>query len=124
MVADYAALIRPTGLRDLLPFFLLWIEQAEGICARRRIFPLFAVRGMLFFVRRPNMQPASERLEERVTSLERELRKIKTELRSVKKASQKPWWGHVAGRFKNDPLFDETIKAGQKYRRSLKPRTR
>ena len=63
-------------------------------------------------------------LEERVTSLERELRKVKTELQSVKKASQKPWWGHVAGRFKNDPLFDETIRAGQKYRRSLKPRTR
>ncbi len=62
-------------------------------------------------------------LEERVISLERELRKVKTELQSVKKASQKPWWDHVAGRFKNDPLFDETIKAGQKYRRSLKPRT-
>lgn len=71
-----------------------------------------------------NMQPESERLEERVTSLERELRKVKTELRSVKQASRKPWWDHVAGTFKNDPLFDAMVRAGQKYRRSLKPRTR
>ena len=45
------------------------------------------------------MQPANEQLEARVTGLERELRKVKTELQSVKKAYQKPWWVHVAGRF-------------------------
>jgi hypothetical protein len=68
------------------------------------------------------MQPTATKLEQRVTVLERELQKIRSELKAIRKASQQPWWKRLAGRFNNDPLFDEIIEAGKAYRRSLTPR--
>jgi len=59
-----------------------------------------------------------------VTSLERELRKLKTELRIIRQKPQSPWWVQQAGIFKNDPLFDDIVEAGRAYRRSLDPRAR
>jgi hypothetical protein len=70
------------------------------------------------------MQSTATKLEQRVTVLERELRKMRSELKAVRKASQQPWWKRLAGRFKNDPVFDEIIEAGKAYRRSLNPRAR
>jgi len=70
------------------------------------------------------MQSTATKLERRVNVLERELRKMRSELKAVRKVSQQPWWKRLAGRFKNDPLFDEIIEAGNVYRRSLTPRTR
>lgn len=70
------------------------------------------------------MQSTTTKLERRVNVLERELRKMRSELKAVRKVSQQPWWKRLAGRFKNDPLFDEIIEAGNVYRRSLTPRTR
>ncbi len=64
------------------------------------------------------------KLEARVTVLERELRKMRSELKSVRQVSKQLWWTRLAGRFKNDPLFDEIIEAGNLYRRSLTPRSR
>lgn len=56
-------------------------------------------------------------LEKRVDALERELKSLKS---AVKKSTNKaPWWERLAGAFKDDPLFDEMVEAGQKYRRSL-----
>lgn len=69
------------------------------------------------------MQPTITDLAERVSVLERELRKIKTSLKKEAK-TQEPWWEQQAGRFKNDPLFDQIIAAGQAYRRAKTPRTR
>jgi len=68
------------------------------------------------------MQSTATKLEQRVTFLERELRKMRSELKAVRKAFQQPWWIRLAGRFKNDPVFDEIIEAGKAYRRSLPPR--
>jgi hypothetical protein len=70
------------------------------------------------------MQSTATKLEQRVTVLERELRKMRSELKAVRKASQQPWWKRLAGRFKNDPVFDEIIESGKAYRRSLNPRAR
>ena len=70
------------------------------------------------------MQPVTTKLEKRVTILEKQLRKMKSELRAVRHVSKKPWWERYAGRFKNDPLFDEITKAGQAYRRALTSRAR
>lgn len=70
------------------------------------------------------MQQAIGKLEERVTALEREVRKVKAALKAVPQGSQHPWWERLAGQFKNDPLFDELVAAGQAYRRSQAPRTR
>jgi len=49
---------------------------------------------------------------------------VKSELQAVRQGSHQPWWERPAGRFKDDPLFDELIAAGQAYRRSLRPRAR
>jgi hypothetical protein len=70
------------------------------------------------------MQTANAKLEERITVLERKLRKVQAQLKEVHQAPQRPWWEQLAGRFKNNPLFDEVVKAGQEYRRSLVPRAR
>jgi hypothetical protein len=70
------------------------------------------------------MPSTATQLDRRVTVLERELRRMRSELKVVRNASQKPWWKRLAGKFKNDPLFDETIKAGKAYRRSLVGRNR
>ncbi len=70
------------------------------------------------------MRATNAKLEERVTALEREVRKVKTDLKAVRMMPPRPWWERLAGTFKNDPLFDEIIEAGQVYRRSLTPRAR
>ena len=69
------------------------------------------------------MKAANTKLEERVTALERELRKVKAELKATRQESQ-PWWERCAGTFKNDAFFDKVLKAGRAYRRSLAPRPR
>ncbi len=70
------------------------------------------------------MQPAIVPLEERVITLERELRKVKSALKAVRQVPPIPWWERLAGQFKDDPLFEETIAAGQTYRRSQTARPR
>ncbi len=70
------------------------------------------------------MRTVNAKLAERVTALERRLRKVQAQLKEVRQAPQRPWWEQLAGRFKNDPLFDEVVKAGQAYRQSLTPRAR
>ncbi len=70
------------------------------------------------------MRSADRKLEERVTDLERQLRTIKSQLKAARKASLQPWWEQLAGRFKNDPIFDEIVEAGKTYRRSLNRRAR
>jgi hypothetical protein len=61
---------------------------------------------------------ASVNLEERIASLEEEMREVKALLKTVHDAKQ-PWWERHAGVFKDDPVFDAIIEAGQVYRRSL-----
>lgn len=64
-------------------------------------------------------------LEQRLLDLEREVR----ELKSMIAASSSPdravesrrWWVEEAGRFADDPLFDEMVRLGREYRQSLHP---
>ena len=55
-------------------------------------------------------------LEKRVEALERELRSLKS---AIQKKSREPWWERLAGTFEDDPIFDEVVEAGRKYRQSL-----
>ena len=55
-------------------------------------------------------------LEKRVEALERELRSLKSAVQKTK--SKAAWWERLAGTFRDDPLFDEMVEAGRKYRRS------
>ena len=61
-------------------------------------------------------------LEERIASLEEEMHEIKALLKTLGN-TQQPWWERCAGMFKDDPLFDAIIEAGQIYRQSLASNT-
>lgn len=63
---------------------------------------------------------AAANLEKRVEALERELRKMKSTIAKAQE-SREPWWKTLAGAFKDDPLFDEIVKAGQAYRKRAGP---
>lgn len=57
-------------------------------------------------------------LEQRVAQLELDVSQLKVQ--SVDR-SKEPWWGRIAGRFENDPIFDEIVRLGKEYRESLRP---
>jgi hypothetical protein len=58
----------------------------------------------------------ADNLEKRVEALERELKSLKS---AIQKKSREPWLESLAGTFEDDPIFDEIVKAGRKYRQSL-----
>jgi hypothetical protein len=62
------------------------------------------------------MSRAQSDLERRVTALETDLARLKTQ-------AGKPWWEQIAGTFANDPIYDAAMELGREYRRSLKPGT-
>jgi hypothetical protein len=58
-------------------------------------------------------------LTKRVEELEKQLAAMQ---QKVEKATEsKPWWITGAGRFANDPVFDEIVRLGREYRESLRP---
>jgi hypothetical protein len=61
-------------------------------------------------------------IEQRLEALEREVRLLRAAVRGKGK-KEKPWWERFGGTFKDDPLFDEMVKAGQRYRRSSRRQT-
>ena len=66
---------------------------------------------------------ATANLEERIDALEREVQLLKSLIGKIGE-NQPPWWDRLAGAFKDDPLFDEIVAAGRKYRRSVARRYR
>jgi len=62
-------------------------------------------------------------LEQRIEALEREVRLLKAVVKK-KSRRERPWWERFGGTFKDDPLFDRMVKAGQRYRRSLRQRSK
>ncbi|HEX4795918.1 MAG TPA: hypothetical protein VH370_19170 [Humisphaera sp.] len=61
-------------------------------------------------------------LEERVALLERQVAELLSAQHRPKSGSS--WLADVYGRFANDPIFDEAMKLGRKYRESTRPRRR
>ena len=57
-------------------------------------------------------------LEKRVSQLEQEVCLLKSQ---ATEPSGQPWWERVAGRFENDPAFDEIVRLGREYRESQLP---
>lgn len=57
-------------------------------------------------------------LTKRVESLEREIRGLKKRMDTE---PNEPWWKALRGRWANDPIFDEVVELGRKYRESLRP---
>jgi hypothetical protein len=57
-------------------------------------------------------------LKDRVAKLEQDIGELKS--RSVSQADQ-PWWQRIAGRFENDPAFEEIVRLGREYREAQLP---
>ncbi|GBF80797.1 hypothetical protein [Aphanothece sacrum] len=57
-------------------------------------------------------------LEQRVSTLETELSEVKQKL-AESSTPKSPWWLKVAGSFEQDPTFDEVVKLGQEWRKSV-----
>ncbi len=59
-------------------------------------------------------------LEKRVTALEEAVKKLREKV-GQNSGPNPRWWAEGAGRFANDPLFDEMVRLGKEYRDSLHP---
>src|SRR5262249_42505235 len=62
-------------------------------------------------------------LAERVVTLENTVADLKAQLTRMAGASR-PWWRANAGRFADDPVFDEIVRLGQQYRKAQRPKRR
>jgi hypothetical protein len=63
---------------------------------------------------------AATSVKVRLAALEAEVAELKRELLKKDKDS----WKRVIGSFANDPMYDEAMELGRKYRKSLKPKPR
>ncbi len=59
-------------------------------------------------------------LEKRVAALEEELAALRRKLEAA--GAGEPWWKRIAGTFEHDPIYEEAMKLGRKYRESLRPK--
>jgi hypothetical protein len=63
---------------------------------------------------------ATDTVESRLTELEIRIGQIERGL--LESGSEPlPWWRRIAGRFKDNPEFDEAMRLGREYRNSLRP---
>ena len=60
-------------------------------------------------------------IEKRLAALEEELARLKSKVEGIETAS-KPWWERIAGTFENDPIYEQAMELGRRYRNSLRPR--
>ena len=61
------------------------------------------------------MSPAE--MATRLKALEDEVARLKARLNGNEQ--KEPWWVTQAGLFANDPMFDEAMRLGKEYRKSL-----
>ena len=59
-----------------------------------------------------------------LAGLEQRVARIERELRLKPKRTSGKWWIDSAGRFENDPVFEEMVRLGREYRESLRPKPR
>ncbi len=59
---------------------------------------------------------SSGSVEDRIRQLELNVRQL--EMNAQPDASEPPWWERVAGRFKDDPVYAETMKLGAEIRKA------
>ena len=63
---------------------------------------------------------AAIQLEDRVAVLEREVERLKLRMEDAAPCPQL-WWERVFGAFADAPVFDEAMRLGREYRKSLRP---
>lgn len=72
---------------------------------------------------------SNKELETRIIALERTVADLVRRLgengsqraEDIDPKTQPRWWVEGAGRFKDDPVFDEIVRLGREYRESLRP---
>ena len=64
---------------------------------------------------------AVREIELRVTTLEAEVTQLKRKLKAVTNPAI-PWWREIYGTFGKDPLYEEAMRIGTGYRKSLRPK--
>jgi hypothetical protein len=57
----------------------------------------------------------------RLEALEKAVEQLEAKL-SRPADPKRAWWREDAGRFKDDPVFDEIVRLGREYRESLRPK--
>lgn len=62
-------------------------------------------------------------LEKRLTELEADVRDLQTVVSHSEGRRVRSWFEDT-GRFADDPLFEEMVQLGRKYRESQRPRSR
>jgi hypothetical protein len=63
------------------------------------------------------------RLAKRIAALEKTVEELREKVERGT-ASSTRWWVEKAGKFANDPVFDEIVELGKKYRESLRPKAK
>jgi hypothetical protein len=61
-------------------------------------------------------------IEERLLALAAEIRQLKSQVQPQPNKADPKWVLAHAGRFANDPGFDEVVRLGREYRESLRPK--
>lgn len=61
-------------------------------------------------------------LEERVAALEAELEQVKRRQQETVSAEEPRGWRRIVGVFKDDPGFEEAVRAGREWRESFRPK--
>ena len=61
-------------------------------------------------------------LEKRVAALEEGLAALRSKIEAA--GTAEPWWKRIAGTFEHDPIYEQAMKLGRKYRESLRPAKR
>ena len=62
---------------------------------------------------------SSSALEKRVAVLEEELARLRRKIETAE--ITRPWWERIAGTFEKDPVYEQAMKMGRDYRKSLSP---
>ena len=62
-------------------------------------------------------------LESRLTVLEHEVARLKTQIATAPTCKNN-WIEAIAGTFANDPVFDDAMRLGRKWRQSQRPKLR
>ena len=65
----------------------------------------------------------SVNLEHRVAALEKQIARLQRG-QKLNTDSGRPWLDDLYGKFTGDPIFEQAMRLGRKYRRSLRPLAR
>ena len=60
--------------------------------------------------------PELAELRRRVDALDAEVAKLKRLVGANGSTGSGPWWRELAGKYEGDPVFEEIVKEGQKWR--------